>query len=298
MKVSVVLPIYNGEKTIKRTLESLANQTFKEFELIVCVDGSNDASFDIVESFLPFFTKLKILINEKNLGLGPTMNRLLANTSGQLIAIAEQDDFYYDYRLEEQIAVFDKMPHIGMVSGIADFYNGKDINFRFPGILVNNKQYPVGQEMFLLNYKEQVKVVNSCMMFRKSVHIDNGLYFSKHYPNVGIDWGYILRFSLISEIYGIPKSLVLLDRRNDRNSITKDKIKMFKASRELIRSFYYEYSEIIKKEDFKYAMTTQHLMELSNKNRYEFIFYFVLFYLKNPRDKRWIVYLKRKFLNE
>jgi glycosyltransferase involved in cell wall biosynthesis len=228
MKLSVILPIYNGEKTLKNTLQSLVNQTFKEFELVVCIDGSKDTSLEIVKSFSVNFSKLKILINEENLGLGPTMNKLVANATGQLIAVAEQDDFYYEYRLEEQVSIFDKMPQIGMVSGIADFYNGEKINFRFPGILVSEKQYPKGKEMFLLNYKNQVKVANSCMMFRKEVHVNNGLYFSKHYPNVGIDWSYVLRFSLVSEIYGIPKSLVLLDRRNDRNSITANKEKMLK----------------------------------------------------------------------
>lgn len=294
MKVSVILPIYNGEKTLARTLESLANQTLKDFELVVCIDGSKDDSINIVKSFSSLFPKLIILNNEVNLGLGPTMNKLVANATGQLIAIAEQDDFYYDYRLEEQVSIFDKMPQIGMVSGIADFYNGEKITFKFPGILLNKKQYPTGKEMFLLNYKNQIKVANSCMMFRKEVHINYGLYFSKHYPNVGIDWSYVLRFSLVSEIYGTSKSLVLLDRRNERTSITSNKEIMFKASRELIRSFYYEYPNIIKKEDYKFAMTTQHQMELSHKNKYKFILYFILYFSQNPKDKRWFSYLKRK----
>ncbi len=50
-KVSVILPIYNGEKTIKQTIESLLNQTFNRFEIIACIDGSDDASETILESF-------------------------------------------------------------------------------------------------------------------------------------------------------------------------------------------------------------------------------------------------------
>lgn len=296
MKISILLPIYKGEKTIARTLESLLAQTYKDFELVICIDGSNDGSLEIVKSYSNKFPEIIILRNEKNLGLGPTMNKLVYHASGDLIAIAEQDDFYYDYRLHEQLAIFKKHPEVGMVSGIADFYDGEKINFKFPGILVEGRQYPTGVEMFLLNYKNQVKVANSCMMFRKDVHIENGLYFSKHYPSIGIDWSYVLRFSLISTVYGINKSLVLLDRRNDRNSITSNKVKMFKASRELIRSFYYEYPEIIKLEDFKYAMTTQYQMELSHKNKYIFCLYFIYYFLKNPKDKRWFPYLKRKLI--
>lgn len=298
MKLSVVLPIYNGEKTLAKTLESLIHQTFTNFELVVCLDGSTDASLTIVKSYSEKFLEIKTLINEKNLGLGPTMNRLVANASGDLIAIAEQDDFYYEYRLEDQVAVFDKMPHIGMVSGIADFWNGEKINYRFPGILVNGSQYPKGIEMFMLNYKNQTKVVNTCMMFRKMVHVNYGLYFSKHYPNIPIDLAYFLRFCLVSDIYGIPKSLVLLDRRTNRTSITTNKDKMFKASRELIRSFYYEYPEIIKKSDYKFAMTTQHQMELSHKNKYSFLVYLLIFFFQNPKDKRWLSYIKKKLIKK
>lgn len=298
MKLSVVLPIYNGEKTLAKTLESLKNQTFTDFELICCIDGSSDASEEIVQSYSNQFKKLILLKNKVNLGLGSTLNKMVFHCSGELIAIAEQDDFYYPERFSLQIEAFEKNPEVGMVSGIADFWNGKKIIMQFPGILTSGNQYPTGKEMFLLNYKNQIKVVNSCMMFRKDIHISNGLYFSKHYPNVGVDWSYVLRFSLVSTIYGIPKSLVLLDRRNDRNSITSNKIKTHNGSRELIRSFYYEYPEIIRKEDYKFAMTTQHQMELSSKNKYEFLLYFLIHFIKNPTDKRWTSYLKKKFLKK
>src|SRR5690606_4738311 len=115
-------------------------------------------------------------------------------------------------------------------------------------------------------YRQQSKIVNSCMMFRKAVHIDNGLYFSKHYPSISVDWSYFLRFSLVSKVYGISKSLVRLDRRSERNSVTTQKEKQHQAARELIRSFCYEYPDIISVKDYRYSMTTQHLMELSVKS--------------------------------
>jgi hypothetical protein len=94
------------------------------------------------------------------------------------------------------------------------------------------------------------------MMFRKSVHINNGLYFSKHYPSVSIDWSYILRFSLVATIHGISEPLVQVDRRSDRNSVTANKQKQYLAARALIRSFYYEYPSIINQKDFQYATVT------------------------------------------
>ena len=287
VKISIVLPVYNGEKTIKSTLESLLNQTFQDFEVIACVDGTNDSSKQILESFYLKFKRLIIIENDTNIGLGPTMNRLVSNAKGDYIAVAEQDDYYYENRLKLQVEILDNNKEIGLVSGIAEFWNGKKVTSLFPGLLVGKNQYPKGKGMFLLNYRNQIKVVNSCMMFRKSIHIKKGLYFTKHHPNISVDWTYILRFSLISEIYGIPEVLVRLDRRPERDSITTKKENQFKASRELIKGFAYEYPDIITKQDYKFALNTQKIMEISQ-------FYGWRFYLKclwiiiiNPNEKRY-----------
>ncbi len=295
MKVSVILPIYNGEKTLKATLESLATQTFKDIELVACIDGTSDNSEKILKTYQASFQNMLILKNEKNLGLGPTMNRLVANTQGEYIALAEQDDYYYPNRLQLQVDLLDSKSDVGLVSGIAKFWDGEKVSSKFPGMLVAGKQYPEGKEMFLLNYRNQIKVVNSCIMFRKYVHIDNGLYFTKHYPSISVDWTYILRFSLVSKIYGLHEVLVRLDRRIERTSVTSNKKKQFSATRELLRSFAYEYTEIVSKKDFQFALTTQHLMELSNLDKYRFPLTFLKFYLLNPSDNRWLPYLKKRF---
>ena len=151
IQVSVILPIYNGERTLSKTLDSLVQQSFKNFELIACIDGTNDGSETILKRYENQFLKLVILKNEKNRGLGPTMNRLVAHAIGDFIAVAEQDDFYVPDRLESQVNILDKSSEIGMVSGIAEFCNGDKVTGKFPGILVAGNQYPEGEEMFLLN---------------------------------------------------------------------------------------------------------------------------------------------------
>lgn len=295
MKVSVILPIYNGEKTLETTLKSLAVQTYQDFEVVACIDGTDDGSEDILKAYQNIYPRLTVLKNEVNLGLGPTMNRLVSNTTGEYIAIAEQDDYYYPNRLQLQVDLLDAKSDIGLVSGISEFWDGEKVTSNFPGLLVHGGQYPEGKELFLLNYRNQIKVVNSCIMFRKSVHIDNGLYFTKHYPSISVDWTYILRFSLVSKIYGLHEVLVRLDRRNERESVTSNKEKQFTATRELLHSFAYEYPQIVLKKDYQYALTTQHLMELSNLDRNRFISAFIKFYLINPKDKRWRPYLKKRF---
>lgn len=291
-KVSIVLPIYNGESTLKRTLESLMQQSYQDFEIVACIDGSDDRSEEILRNFSD--ERINILVNKTNMGLGRTMNRLVANCDpdSEYVAIAEQDDWYYPYRIEKQVEVLENDPEVGMVSGIAEHYDGQQVTFRFPQILVEGGQYPRDfNDMFLLNFREQIKVVNTCLMIRKSVHVDNGLYFSQHYPNIPIDWQYVLRFSRLSFIHGIGEPLVLFDKRTDRDSVTTKKKKMHRAARELIRSTYWEFVGSISKKDYNYAMNTQIFLEGRQSG---IVTYFVrlLEALKvDPFDKRIFMYL-------
>ena len=263
--ISIILPVYNGQFTLQETLNSLKNQTFKEFELIICDDGSIDKSIEIINNYktLP----IKKLYNPINKGLGYTLNKLIDNVHpiSAYIAMAEQDDYYYKDRLELQYEYMESNPDVGLISGIADHWDGEKISTRFPGLLVSGKQYPDGIECFKLNYREQCKVVNSCMMFRKSVHLENNLQFNIEYPSLSVDWDYILRFSLVSKISGLNKSLVRLDRRTLRNSLTTKNQVKFDIANRLINEFHYEFGSLINLKDYKYALATQQYIELSDK---------------------------------
>ncbi|MFM9987013.1 glycosyltransferase family 2 protein [Flavobacterium sp.] len=271
MKVSVILPIYNGGKTLARTLDSLLHQTFQDFELVTCIDGSKDNSLDIINGYKNKFKKIIILENKTNLGLGPTMNRLVAYSNGEYLAVAEQDDVYVESRLEIQVDALDTNPEFGMCSGIAEHFNYNDniSTFKFPGLLVNNENYPKNKEdFFLLNYINGVKVVNSCMMFRKSVHIDNGLYFSKHLGSVSVDWLYVLRFLKVSNIKGINKTLVILDRTPSRTNVTSNKTNTIYNSFELLRMVRFEEPLLITKKIYKKAHTFQNRLEFGHLNNF------------------------------
>ena len=195
--ISIILPVYNGQSTLPETLKSLENQTFKDYELVICDDGSTDKSRDIIDRYdhLP----IKLIYNNINKGLAYTLNKLINNShpNSKYIAMAEQDDYYYSDRLRVQYNYMESYPDVGLISGIADHWNGNKISARFPGLLINNKKYPNDLDFFKLNYREQCKVVNSCMMFRKSIHIDNNLKFNLDYPGLCVDWDYISAHYLI-----------------------------------------------------------------------------------------------------
>lgn len=132
----IILPVYNGEKTIRKTIESLLGQSYIDFNLFVCIDGTNDGSRKIIESFAD--ERIKIYENEYNIGLARTLNKLmmLLPSDTKYVAMAEQDDYYYPNRLQDELDFLESNNKYGMVSGIAEFWNGKSATL-FPGILAN-----------------------------------------------------------------------------------------------------------------------------------------------------------------
>lgn len=96
-KISVILPVYNGEKYIKKAIESVLSQTFTDFELIIVNDGSTDGTLDIINEFID---NRITLINQKNLGPGASRNRALKQVTGEYVMYLDADDWYCREALE------------------------------------------------------------------------------------------------------------------------------------------------------------------------------------------------------
>jgi len=297
--VTILLPVYNGEKTIKATLESLLNQTFTDFELLIGIDGTTDASKALALSFND--SRIKIIEHPKNLGLANNLNKIIkhASPNSHYFAMAEQDDIYVPERLEWQIEVMQKYEEVGLVSGIAEFEN-ENGNILFPGILVNKKQYPEGEDMFRYLYINQMKVLNTCMLWRKSIHTKHNLSFRDTYGNFNVDWNFMLRFSLISKIHGIHKKLVSMNRYTERMSVTTEKKKQYAASKKLIEDFYLEFPLLIDSSTHKKSKHVYRKISLGINSKINIIiksiYYFIIsgdVYFLNYLKKRMHNYFKR-----
>jgi len=292
--VTVILPVYNGEKTLKETLESLLLQTFANFEVLIGIDGTKDGSKNIAETFND--ARIQIFENDENIGLGPNVNKLisLASSSSKYIAMAEQDDIYVPERLQWQVEVMTEHPDVGLVSGIAEFVSDTS-KILFPGLLVSGKQFSQGEALFKYLYINQLKVVNTCMMLRKSVHQEHQLTFTDKYPSMNVDWDYVLRFSLVSKVYGIPKKLVSMNRRNSNKSVTTNKWKQFETSRQLLKDFRLEFSKLISSNIYNQALKHHRKVELGHHSKTGIIvysiYYFILYF-----DSYFLKYLKKRFI--
>lgn len=106
--VSVNIPVYNGEKTIAATINSILAQSFTDFELIVVNDCSKDSTPQILNSFTD--PRLRVIHQEQNQGISRTRNRALKSSLGDYIAVLDADDLALPKRLERQLATLEADP--------------------------------------------------------------------------------------------------------------------------------------------------------------------------------------------
>ena len=111
------MPAYNAEKYVAEALQSILDQTFKEFELIIIDDCSSDKTSQIIHSFSD--PRIILLKNSKKLGVAASLNLGIASAKGEYIARMDADDISLPRRLENQLEYMDKHPKIGISGAFA-----------------------------------------------------------------------------------------------------------------------------------------------------------------------------------
>ena len=123
-KVSILMGIYNCAPTLREAVESILSQTFTDWELILCEDGSRDDTYAIAQEYRRAHPDRIILLrNEKNMGLNHTLNRCLQAASGEYCARMDGDDLSLPDRFEKQVAFLDAHPEYAIVSTPMIFFD-------------------------------------------------------------------------------------------------------------------------------------------------------------------------------
>jgi glycosyltransferase involved in cell wall biosynthesis len=123
-RVSVVMGAYNGQRFLRAAIESILNQTFRDFELIVIDDCSTDSTPQILRDFKD--DRLRIVSNKENLGIADTLNKGIAIARGEYVALQDHDDISLPPRLECQVAFLDRNPQVGMVGSNCNIIDEAD----------------------------------------------------------------------------------------------------------------------------------------------------------------------------
>ena len=157
------MPVYNGARYLRQTLESILKQSFSDFELIVINDASTDNSAEIVESYAD--SRIRIVNNSLNIGQTSSLNKGIRIANGEYIAIHDQDDVSALKRFEKQVIFLDSTPEIPLVGT-----NGRIIDSK--GNVVATLQSPTSDLAIKWNFLFQGPIFHSSVMFRKKTIMD------------------------------------------------------------------------------------------------------------------------------
>lgn len=135
-RISVIMGIYNCASTLTEALDSLLAQTYQNFKVIMCDDGSIDNTYEVAKLYADKYSNFILLKNEENKGLNYTLNRCLQYVDTELVARMDGDDISLPNRFEEEVSVLDRYPEIAIVSTAmihfdehGDFRTSKMIEF-------------------------------------------------------------------------------------------------------------------------------------------------------------------------
>ena len=143
-KVTVLMSVYNGEKYLREAIDSILNQTYKDFEFLIIDDGSTDKTGEILQSYQD--SRIKIVVNEKSIGLTKSLNKGFKMANGEYIACMDADGISCPNRLEEEVAFLEQNLDYSLVGAFAEVITrrGKiirELNFNTYSEILSNILY-------------------------------------------------------------------------------------------------------------------------------------------------------------
>lgn len=123
-RVSIIMGIYNCAETLHTAIESILGQTYTDWKLIMCDDGSKDHTYNVAKGYQKRHPeKITLIQNEKNMGLNYTLNRCLEFADSEYVARMDGDDISLPTRLEKEVQFLDEHPEYAIVSCPMIYFN-------------------------------------------------------------------------------------------------------------------------------------------------------------------------------
>lgn len=183
-KISIIIPVYNGENTIRETLDSVFAQTFQDWELIISNDGSTDRTLEMVEAISD--SRLRI-ISDTNAGLSESRNRGIRIAKGEYISFLDADDLWSSDKLEAQLQALENNPQAAVAYSWTNYIDEKS-NWVRSGLHLS-PQGNVLSELFIHNFLEN----GSNFLVRREA-LDRVGYFETSLTSAQ-DWDLYLRLA-------------------------------------------------------------------------------------------------------
>lgn len=191
--VSIIMGAYNIEhtKTFVRAIDSILDQSFSDFELIICDDGSTDRTWEIITSYAERDIRIRLLKNEKNIGLAATLNRCIEISRASLIARHDADDFSALDRIQKQVSFLNTHPEMMFVGSNVALFNETGVYAcrEFP-------EFPEAKD-----FKFTMPFVHGALVFRKESVEKAGRYRVSKETRRAEDYDLLMRMYSL-KLYG------------------------------------------------------------------------------------------------
>ncbi|MCG6202762.1 glycosyltransferase family 2 protein, partial [Psychromonas antarctica] len=198
--ISVILPVYNGEKYLREAIDSILTQTERNFELIIINDGSTDGSSIIIDEYRKVDNRVKV-INQENMGLVYSLNRGIEESNSKYVARMDADDISLENRFEEQIKLME---------------NGYDLcgcHFHLvteSGQLSKSRVVSVDSHFQSVILTRSTPFAHGSVMMRKSFLVENNLKYSNgEYSSAEDYYLWVLCFEKGAKITNVDEYLFL-----------------------------------------------------------------------------------------
>lgn len=222
-RVSVLMPIWNTQENhLREAVESILNQSFKDFEFLILNDSPDNTKLgDIVASYAD--ERIRYTVNEKNMGITPSRNKLLKMAQGEYIAIFDHDDISEPNRLERQVAYLDAHPDVGVLgTGIQEFPSGSEVH------------YPENDAEIRMGLMWGCVVAHSAAMVRRGVLNQHGICYEEEF-SPSEDYALWCRLIPYTKFHNLPE--VLFRYRFHPNNTSKSQAGKMERATYAIRSF-------------------------------------------------------------
>lgn len=208
MKVSVIMPVYNGEAYLKVAVDSILSQSMTDFELIIIDDCSTDLTASIINSY----TDERIIYkrNEHNMGVAKSLNKGLLLAKGEYIARMDADDISLPNRFQVQVDFMDNNQDVGVC--------GTDIMIFGDGVQNEVHHFSTHHDDLCIDLIFNTALAHPTIMIRKSILIDNEISYDPSYETAE-DYKLYIDLSKVSKISCLPQ--ILLRYRVHKSQVTK-----------------------------------------------------------------------------
>lgn len=229
--VSVVMPAYNAEKFIGEAIESILNQTFKDFEFIILDDCSTDKTWEIIQKYAKKDERIVAVKNEKNLNIALNRNKGVEMSKGKYVVWADADDISKPERVEKLVNYMENHSEVGICGSNLQSFSGEK--------LMGIREFFEEDELLRKNIFKFSPVAQPTAIVRKECFDKVGHYNPSYPPAEDLDFSF--RVGRCYKFGNIPK--VLLMYREHPNSATFTNMKIQINQTLMIRARYLKNSE-------------------------------------------------------